>query len=354
MTEKQESFGVSPDGSTIDRYTLVNANGVAAAIMTYGGTLTSLHVPDRNGVFGDVVLGFETLAPYLDEHPYFGSLIGRYGNRIAGGKFELNGSTYTLACNNGPNHLHGGPTGFHRRVWQVQAGTAADETSLELRYLSRDGEEGYPGNLAVTVVYTLTDQDELRIDYAATTDQDTVINLTNHAYFNLAAGGDILSHELELAASHFLPVDGTLIPLGELRPVRDTPMDFTTRTPIGARISAEDEQIRHAQGYDHTWVLDKEAGTLGFAARLSDPASGRVMEVYTTEPGIQFYSGSLLDGSLTGKADQRYMQYGGLCLETQHYPDSPHQPQFPSTLLRPGEVYRQTTIYRFSVDEASR
>lgn len=348
MTQKQEVFGAAPDGSTIDRYTLVNTNGLSAGIITYGGTLTSLRVPDRSGVLSDVVLGFDTLAPYLAEHPYFGSLIGRYGNRIAGGRFALSGTTYTLARNDGPNHLHGGPSGFHRRIWKAQAGT--DDRSLELSYLSRDGEEGYPGKLAVTVVYTLTDQDELRIEYTATTDQDTVINLTNHAYFNLAGAGNILDHELELAASHFLPIDRTLIPLGELRPVQNTPLDFIQRARIGTRIANDDEQIRHAQGYDHTWVLDKAAGTLGFAARLSDPASGRVMEVYTTEPGIQFYAGNLLDGSLIGKADQRYVKHSGLCLETQHYPDSPNQPQFPSTVLRPGETYRQTTIYRFSVD----
>jgi aldose 1-epimerase len=220
---------------------------------------------------------------------------------------------------------------------------------LELTYLSRDGEEGYPGNLSVTVTYTLTERDELRIDYTAVTDRDTVINLTNHAYFNLAGGGDILGHELELPASHFLPIDATLIPLGELRPVRGTPMDFTAPTPIGTRIATADEQIRHGLGYDHTWVLEKQAGMLGRAARLSDPASGRVMDVYTTEPAIQFYAGNLLDGSLTGKGGQRYTKHSGLCLETQHFPDSPNQPQFPSTVLRPDEVYRQTTIYRFTV-----
>lgn len=350
MTTKQELFGTTPDGSTIERYTLTNANGLSASIITYGGTLTSLYVPDRTGEFSDVLLGFDTLAPYLDEHPYFGSLIGRYGNRIAGGRFALNDTTYTLVCNNGENHLHGGPTGFHRRIWKAQTGTLADAPSLELSYGSQDGEEGYPGNLAVTVVYTLTNYNELRIDYTAMTDQDTVINLTNHAYFNLAGDGEILDHELELAASHFLPIDATLIPLGELRSVQDTPMDFTTPTAIGARIAADDEQIRHAQGYDHTWVLDKQPGTLNVAARLVEPKSGRVMEVQTTEPGIQFYAGNLLDGSLTGKAGRRYVKHSGLCLETQHYPDSPNQPQFPSTVLRPGATYRQTTIYRFSVD----
>ncbi len=349
MTIRHEPAGYSLDGITIDRYTLVNATGATATILTYGGTLTSLRVPDRNGVLDDVVLGFDTLVPYLDEHPYFGSLIGRYANRIARGRFNLNGRTYTLACNNGPNHLHGGPNGFHRRIWSVRDTASANDSRLELTYLSGDGEEGYPGNLTVTVVYTLTDQNELRIEYTASTDQDTMINLTNHAYFNLAGGGDILDHRLELAASHFLPVDATLIPLGELRPVRETPMDFTVATPIGARINADDEQIGRAKGYDHTWVLDKEVGTLGLAARLSDLVSGRVMEVYTTEPGIQFYSGNLLDGSLTGKGGERYVKHRGLCLETQHYPDSPNQPQFPTTVLRPGETYQQTTIYRFSI-----
>jgi aldose 1-epimerase len=334
--------------ATVERYTLSNARGLEADILTYGGALAALRAPDRSGALGDVVLGFDTLEPYLGDQPYLGALIGRYGNRIARGRFELNGKTYSLACNNGPNHLHGGPAGFHRKVWAARERASADGAALELAYLSRDGEEGYPGNLAVTVVYTLTDRDELRIDYAATTDRDTVLNLTNHTYFNLSGGSNILDHELELAASRFLPIDDTLIPLGELRPVRGTPMDFTARTPIGVRIDADDEQIRRGLGYDHTWVLDKAAGELGLAARVYAPSTGRAMEVFTTQPGVQFYSGNFLDGSLVGRGGRRYARRSGLCLETQHFPDSPNQPQFPSTVLRPGETYRQTTIYRFA------
>jgi len=348
MPITRDTFGVTPGGITIDRYTLTNANGLAAAIITYGGTLTALRVPDRHGALGDVTLGFETLEPYLAAHPFFGSLIGRYGNRIAGGRFTLDGVAYALACNDGPNHLHGGPDGFHRAIWSARERMSDDGPGLELTYLSRDGEAGYPGNLAVAITYTLTERDALRIDYTATTDRATVINLTNHAYFNLAGRGAILGHDLQLAASQFLPIDATFIPLGQLRPVQGTPMDFTAPARIGARIAADDEQIRRAGGYDHTWVLDKPASALGLAARLSEPASGRVMEVYTTEPGVQFYSGNMLDGSLIGKGAQVYTQHSGLCLETQHFPDSPNQPQFPSTVLRPGETYRQTTIYQFS------
>jgi len=349
MPISRQTFGATSDGTTIERYTLTNGHGLEADIMTYGGTLTALHVPDRDGALGDVVLGFEELAPYLGPHPFFGSLVGRYGNRIAHGRFELNGATYTLARNDGPNHLHGGPNGFHRQVWRASERASADGSGLELNYLSRDGEEGYSGNLAVTVVYTLTEDDGLRIDYTATTDSDTVVNLTNHAYFNLAGGGDILGHELQLAASRFLPIDATLIPIGELRPVQGTPLDFSAPTPIGARIAADDEQIRRGMGYDHTWVLDKPSGALGLAARVYEPTTGRLMEVSTTEPGIQFYAGNQLDGSLTGKREQVYARHSGLCLETQHFPDSPNQQQFPSTVLRPGETYRQTTIYRFGV-----
>jgi aldose 1-epimerase len=348
MPVSRRPFGVTQDGAPIDCYTLTNAHQLTADIMTYGGTLVALRAPNRSGTFDDVVLGFDTLDPYLDEHPYFGVTVGRYANRIRDGRFELNGVPYTLAVNNGPNHLHGGPDGFHRKVWNAQERAADDGPSVELNYLSRDGEENYPGNLSVTVIYTLTDQNELRIDYTATTDADTIINLTNHSYFNLAAGGSILDHELQLFASQFVPTDATNIPYGDLRPVKGTPMDFTTPTAIGAHIAVDDEQIRHGKGYDHTWVLDKAEGVLGQAARLYAPSTGRTMEVLTTEPGIQFYSGSMLDGSLVGKGGQRYEQYAGLCLEAHHLPDSPNQPQFPSTLLRPGEVYRQTTVYRFT------
>ncbi|MBA3942986.1 MAG: galactose mutarotase [Herpetosiphonaceae bacterium] len=347
MSMTQHHFGSTATGVNIDCYILVNRSGLEAAVMTYGGVLTSLRVPDRNGKLGDIVLGFDTLAPYLDEHPYFGSMIGRYGNRIAGGQFELDGRLYSLGRNNGSNHLHGGSHGFHRVIWSAQEHASLNGPGLELTYRSKDGEEGYPGDLSVTVVYTLTDQNALQIDYTATTDAPTIINLTNHSYFNLRGSGDILDHELELAATRFLPVDPTLIPTGELRAVHGTPMDFTTSTPIGGRSVAPDDQLRYGHGYDHTWVLDKPVGTLGFAGRVFDPATGRRMEVHTTQPGVQFYGGNLLDGSLTGKGGQSYKAHSGLCLETQHFPDSPNQPQFPPTVLRPGETYRQTTIYQF-------
>lgn len=351
MPITQESFGVSAEGAAVTRYTLRNSSGLEAAIITYGGVLTALRVPDRSGALADVVLGYETLEPYEDRgtsFPYFGALVGRYANRIAGGRFELDGVSYQLARNNGPNHLHGGPRGFHHVVWSARDVSAGDGPSLELTYLSPDGEEGYPGNLTVTVSYTLSERNELRIDYQATTDRATVINLTNHSYFNLAGHGDILSHELELNAAHFLPIDATLIPQGELCPVAGTPMDFRAPTPVGRHIAADDEQIRHGQGYDHTWVFDKPADTLERVGQLYDPGSGRAMELLTTQPSVQLYSGSQLDGSLTGKGGRRYERFAGLCLETQHLPDSPNQPQFPSTVLRPDQRYRQTTIYRFA------
>jgi aldose 1-epimerase len=344
-----EPFGATADGVPIERYTLTNANGLQADVITYGGILTALRVPDRNGQIGDIVLGFDSLAPYLGDHPFFGALVGRFCNRIAGAQFTLNGTTYQLAHNDGVNHLHGGPHGFHRAIWRASERPAEEGPSLELHYLSRDGEEGYPGNLSVTVVYTLTDQNALRIDYSATTDRDTVINLTNHSYFNLDGSADILGHEIQIDATQFLPINQTLIPIGELRAVRDTPMDLTTSTVIGDRIAADDEQVRRGLGFDHTWVIDKPAGALGHAARVYAPQSGRVLDVSTTTPGVQFYSGNMLDGSLAGKGGQVYSQHSGLCLETQHFPDSPNQPQFPSTVLHPGETYRQTTIFEFGV-----
>jgi aldose 1-epimerase len=349
MPITSEPFGATAAGTPIERYTLTNANGLEAAIITYGGIVTALRVPDRDGTLGDIVLGFDTLEPYLGDHPFFGALVGRFCNRIAGAQFTLNGTTYTLAHNDGPNHLHGGPNGFHRAIWQAAERRSDEGPSLELHYLSRDGEEGYPGNLSVTVIYTLTDQDALRIDYIATTDRDTVLNLTNHSYFNLADSADILGHEILLDGTRFLPINETLIPIGELQPVQDTPLDFTTSTVIGERINADDEQMRRGMGYDHTWVLDKPAAALGHAARVYAPASGRVLDVSTTTPGVQFYSGNMLDGSLAGKGGMIYARNSGLCLETQHFPDSPNQPQFPSTVLRPGETYRQTTIFEFSV-----
>ncbi|HMQ33231.1 MAG TPA: aldose epimerase family protein [Chloroflexaceae bacterium] len=330
-------------------FTLRNAGGVEAEILTFGGTLRALRAPGRDGRTADIVLGFDDLGPYLGPHPYFGSLVGRYANRIKAGRFSLGGATYSLAVNNGPNHLHGGPGGFHHVHWQAQPLEAPDGPSLTLAYSSPDGEEGYPGQLSVVVSYTLTDTNDLRIDYEARADRETVLNLTNHAYFNLAGEGTILGHELQLAASRFLPIDDSSIPLGELRPVAGTPFDFRQPAQLGPRLGTDDEQLRLVQGFDHCFVLDKGPGELAFAARLSDPESGRTMEVYTTQPGVQLYTGNYLDGSITGKGGRRYGRHSALCLETQHFPDSPNQPQFPSTVLRPGEGYRQTTVYRLGV-----
>jgi aldose 1-epimerase len=350
MSITREVFGTTPDGVAIEIYTLTRPGGLEARIMTYGGTLVSLLAPDREGRMADVVLGFDTLAPYLAEHPFFGALIGRYCNRIAGGHFQLNGVEYTLARNDPPNHLHGGPQGFSRVVWRAAPRANEAVLALELTYLSRDGEEGYPGNLDVVVVYTLAADNALRIDYQATTDRDTLVNLTNHSYFNLDAAGDVLAHEITIPAERFLPVDRYLIPTGEWRSVHGTPMDFTSPTAIGARIDADDEQLRLASGgYDLTWVFDKAEGALALAAEVYDPGSGRVLEVFTTQPGIQFYTGNFLDGSLVGKDGRAYHKHQGFCLETQHFPDSPNQPDFPSVVLRPGEVYQQTTIFRCSV-----
>ena len=317
----------------IDFYKLANSNGVEVSITNYGGTVTSIKVPDRNGVFGDVVLGYETIDEYMRNPRYFGALIGRHANRIALGKFVLNGVEYQLAQNNGANHLHGGYHGFDKKVWSV---TEA-ENVLRLRYFSADGEENYPGNLTVDVDYSLNDVNELRIEYHATSDKDTIVNLTNHSYFNLAGSGDILGHELMLNADAFTPVSDDLIPTGEIAPVENTRMDFRTARPIASG------------GYDHNFVLrDWDNGSFRLVARLREPLSGRVMEVLTTEPGIQFYSGNFLDGSLTGKGGVVYEQYAGLCLEAQHFPDAPNHPNFPTTVLRAGEQYHQVTVYRFT------
>jgi aldose 1-epimerase len=332
-----------------ERYTLTNSDGLQAEILTYGGTLRALRAPGRDGSMADVVLGFDDFAPYLGHHPFFGSLVGRYANRIRAGRFTLDEQTYSLAINNGPNHLHGGPGGFHQVLWQAQPLEAPDGPSLTLAYSSPDGEEGYPGTLSVVVTYTLTNTNDLRIDYEARTDRATVINLTNHAYFNLAGEGTILGHELQVAASRFLPVDPTSIPLGELRPVTGTPFDLRRPALIGERIGADDEQLRLVQGFDHCFVIDKSPGELAFAAMASDPESGRTLEVYTTQPGIQLYTSNFLEGAIAGKGGRRYEQYSALCLETQHFPDSPNQPQFPSTVLRPGERYKHTTVYRLGI-----
>ncbi len=344
MDIEQEPYGVN-------LFTLTNRNGLEAKITNYGGIITSLRVPDRDGGFESVVLGFESIEKYLDGHPYFGSLVGRVGNRIAGGRFLLDGREYRLAINNGPNHLHGGIRGFDTAVWKAEPFTSDRGPALRLTYLSRDQEEGYPGNLEVEVVYILSDDDELIVEYTATTDAATPINLTQHSYFNLAGigSGDILDHELTLNADRYLPVDDTLIPTGELAAVAGTEMDFTTPHLIGERIA----QIRgeeFAGGYDHCYVLNgsDDDSVPAFAARLKDPGSGRVMDMYTTEPGVQFYSGNFLDGTLRRTDGIVFDKHGGLCLEAQHFPDSVNQAQFPPVILRPGETYRQTTIYRFS------
>lgn len=341
-----QAFGTAPSGGSVEIHTLKNAKGVEARIATYGGTVVSLKVPDRTGKMDDIVLGFDSLDGYLKDHPYFGATIGRYGNRIAKGKFTLSGVVYTLAKNNGENALHGGPQGFHRKVWKA---TPHDQ-SVELTYVSKDGEEGYPGTLSSTVTYTLTDANELRIDYMASTDKDTVVNLTNHSYFNLAGQGvgDILGHQVEILADTFTPVDAGLIPTGEMRSVEKTPFDFRQTHTIGERINDSDEQLKLGKGYDHNFVLRQWGDPPRLAARVTEPKSGRVMEVLTTEPGLQFYTGNFLDGSLVGKGGKKYEFRYGFCMETQHFPDSPNQPKFPTTVLKPGARYQATTIYRFT------
>jgi aldose 1-epimerase len=343
----KSDFGKTADGKPVELYVLTNAHGLKAKIITYGGIVTELHTPDRDGKLADVVLGFDNLKAYLAGHPYFGALVGRVANRIAKGKFTLDGKVYQLAVNNGPNALHGGLKAFDKKVWKAEPIEGADGPGVRLSYLSADGEEGYPGNLSVTVTYTLTNQNELRIDYKATTDKDTPINLSNHSYFNLAGptGGDILGHELMLAADQYTPVDATLIPTGEIKPVKGTPLDFTTPTPIGARI---DQLKGDPSGYDHNFVLRSGGKSLALGARVHEPKTGRVMEMYTTEPGVQFYTGNFLDGKLTGKQGVAYKKHAGFCLEAQHFPDSVNHPNFPSVILKPGSTYTQTTVYKFS------
>jgi aldose 1-epimerase len=344
-------FGTAPDGSAVQLYTLRNARGATATISTYGGTLTSLLVPDRAGKLGDVVLGFDDLAGYTsDLNPYFGGTIGRFGNRIAKGRFTLDGRAYQLAINNGPNALHGGKQGFNRRVWTAAPGTSADGPTLQLAYTSPDGEEGYPGTLKVQVIYTLTNANVLRLAYTATTDKPTVLNLTNHSYFNLDHGHakNILGHVLTLNANQFTPVDNVLIPSGVLQPVAGTPMDFRRPHAIGERLA----QVPGATpgGYDHNWVLAGKMRTdLHEAATVYEPTTGRTMAVYTDQPGVQFYSGNFLKGKFKGKGGVAYPQHYGFCLETQHFPDSPNQPKFPSTELKPGETFHSVTEYRFGV-----
>jgi aldose 1-epimerase len=345
----RQPFGNAKDGTPVDLFTLRNARGAEVKISNYGGLVTSLRVPDKHGKLGDVVLGYDNLAGYLKQTPYFGALVGRYGNRIAKGRFTLDGKEYSLAINNGPNALHGGIKGFDKVVWEAKILATRAGPALELHYVSKDGEEGYPGNLDVTAVYTLTEDNALKLEYTATTDKDTVLNLTHHSYFNLAGHGDILKHEVMLNADKFTPVDSTMIPTGELRPVEGTPFDFRKPTAIGARINEPEEQLKFGGGYDHNFVINKPLGELGVAAQVYDPESGRVLEVSSTEPGLQFYTGNFLDGSITGKGGWNYKFRNAFCMEPQHYPDSPNKPSFPSVVLKPGQTFRNMIVYKFSV-----
>lgn len=353
MTIEKKTFGVTPEGLAADLYVLTAAPDFKAAITNYGGIIVSLWAPDRDGALMDIVLGFDDLDAYVAKHPYFGAIVGRYGNRIAKGRFVIGDKEYTLAQNNGPNHLHGGVRGFDKALWAAEPLTREDAVGLKLTHTSPDGDEGYPGTLQCTMTYWLTRDRTLEIEYEAVTDAPTHVNLTNHSYFNLKGhdGGAILDHEMTLVADHFTPVDETLIPTGELRPVENTPFDFRTGAAIGARIGEEDEQLRFGIGYDHNFVLDPEAkGEFKLAARVREASTGRVLEAWTTEPGVQFYCGNFLDGTNVGKGGTVYQHRNGFCLETQHFPDSPNQPTFPSTLLQPGDTYKTKTHYRFLTD----
>lgn len=349
MKINKSRFGSTPDGHEAFLYKLSNDRGMDLKITNYGGAITSLHVPDRHGEMADVVLGYETLEEYVKNPRFFGALIGRFANRIALGKFKLDDVEFQLIQNNGPNHLHGGLKGFDKVVWQAHEESTENEAAVRLSYLSKDGEEGYPGNLTVNVSYIVYRDNELRIEYHATTDKDTIINLTNHSYFNLAGTGDILNHQLMINAGQFTPTGPTLIPTGELLDVDDTPMDFRQATAIGLRIKEPYEQLGFVGGYDHNFVLQGLNGQLSLAAQVLEPSSGRVLEILTTQPGLQFYSGNFLDGSLVGKRGAIYNKYAGFCLETQHFPDSPNHANFPSTVLRAGEEFKQVAILRFLV-----
>ena len=349
-TVSKASFGTTPDGTPVEIYKLRNSNGMEARIITYGGIVVSLKVPDKDGRLGDVVLGYDNLDGYLRNNPYFGALIGRYGNRIGGAKFILGDKTYTLAANDGPNSLHGGKKGFDKVVWKaIKADIGPQGPRLELIYFSKDGEEGYPGNLTVKATYTVTGNNALRVDFKAVTDEDTIVNLTHHSYFNLAGHGDILGHMVYINANKFTPVDSGLIPTGELRPVKGTPFDFCQPTAIGARINQNDEQLKFGKGYDHNWIINKPMEELALMARVTEQTTKRVLEVYSTEPGLQFYSGNFLDGTITGKNGLVYKHRNGFCMEPQHYPDSPNKLMFPTVKLKAGKIYTNTIIYKFSV-----
>ena len=341
-------FGKTADGTAVELFTLKNDNGIEVAVSNYGGLIKSIRTPDRSGAFADIVLGFDTLEGYLGEHPYFGAVLGRYANRIAFGRFTIDNVPHRLAMNNGPNHLHGGVKGFDKHVWQpeILAGN-----SVRFSRVSPDGEEGYPGTLQVAVAYSLTNYNELIIEFQATTDQPTHVNLSQHTYFNLAGGGDVLGHLLTIDADRYTPVDRSSIPNGVLAPVRDTPFDFRKPTAIGARIAAKNPQIEHGRGYDHNFVLNREGDALELAARVVEPVSGRILEVATTEPGVQLYTGNFLDGRIVGKGGVAYERHAGFCLETQHFPDTPNKPDFPSSLLRPGSTYSSRTVYKFDVSQ---
>jgi len=356
-TVSQAPFGKTPDGTPVEIYTLRNSKGMQARIMTYGGIVQSLKVPDKNGKFDDVVLGFDNLDGYVRDSyvkacPYFGALIGRYGNRIGGAKFTLEGQTYTLAANNGPNSLHGGLKGFDKVVWQAKSLLTADGPALELTYLSKDGEEGFPGNLNVTATYTLTDDNALKLTFSATTDKPTVVNLTHHSYFNLAGqgNGDILGHLVCINSDKTTPVDSGLITTGTFADVAGTPFDFRKPTAIGAHINDPDTVLQYGPGYDHNWVINKPFGEFGLMARVQDPTSGRVMEVWSDEPGLQFYAGNFLDGTLTGKDGKVYQRRYAFCMEPQHYPDSPNKSDWPSVELKPGQTYHNVIEYKFSAE----
>lgn len=342
-------FGQTADGVGIALITLRNAKGIRVRLMTLGGTVLSIETPDRTGTMGDIVLGFDTATPYFDKSPYFGCIIGRYCNRIAKGRFTLDGTTYVLATNNGENHLHGGTKGWDKAVWRAEEFNNTSGSGVKLTHVSKDGDEGYPGTVTATVTYTLADDNRLIVDFRATTDKPTIVNLTQHSYFNLAGRGDILSHELTIPADRYTPIDPTSIPTGELAPVQGTPFDFRTATPIGARIGAADPQLKNGLGYDHNWVLNRTGPGLALAARVVEPTSGRTLDVHSTEPGVQFYSGNFLDGTITGKRGQVYAHRSGFCLEPQHFPDSPNRPSFPSTVVRPGETYTSQTVLTFGV-----